>query len=43
MSKNKSKHQVVVFMAEWCPHCVSMKRHVWTDPTVIEAMKDYHG
>ena len=43
MIKNKSKHQVVVFMAEWCPHCTSMKKYVWTDPTVVEAMQDYHG
>ena len=29
--KNHKNHQVVVFMAEWCPHCASMKKYVWTD------------
>jgi len=41
--KNKSKYQVVVFMTEWCPHCASMKQYSWTDQSVLESMKKYHG
>lgn len=42
MSKKK-KHQVVVFVTEWCPHCQHMKEHTWTDPSVIKAVKAYHS
>tara|TARA_Y100000004_G_C8936700_1_gene422424 strand:+ start:298 stop:597 length:300 start_codon:yes stop_codon:yes gene_type:complete len=39
----KSKYQVVVFMAEWCPHCTHMKNNVWTDQKVSESVSKYHG
>ena len=40
---DKSKHQVVVFVADWCPHCTEMRNNVWTDGKVIESVKAYHG
>tara|TARA_R100000988_G_scaffold101959_2_gene76013 strand:- start:247 stop:558 length:312 start_codon:yes stop_codon:yes gene_type:complete len=43
MIKEKSKHQVVVFMAEWCPHCKNMKDHTWKNEDVLNAVKPYHG
>tara|TARA_R100001163_G_scaffold47834_1_gene35966 strand:- start:2397 stop:2696 length:300 start_codon:yes stop_codon:yes gene_type:complete len=42
MGKKKSKHQVVVFMTDWCPHCEHMKKHTWADEKVIEAVEPYH-
>lgn len=42
MSK-KGKHQVVVFMTDWCPFCVQMKKHTWTADSVLKAVKPYHG
>lgn len=43
MSKEKSRHQVVVFIAEWCPHCKNMQDNVWTDENVLRAVSPYHG
>lgn len=40
---NKNKYQVVVFMAEWCPHCKNMKNNVWTNEKVVDSMGKYHG
>jgi len=40
---DKSEYQVVVFVADWCPHCTDMRNHVWTDEKVIESVKSYHG
>tara|TARA_B100000676_G_C17960261_1_gene777133 strand:+ start:333 stop:629 length:297 start_codon:yes stop_codon:yes gene_type:complete len=39
----KKNHQVVVFMAEWCPHCANMKKYVWTDDRVRQAMAEFHN
>jgi thiol-disulfide isomerase/thioredoxin len=39
----KKKHQIVVFITNWCPHCQQMKHQVWTDQEVIKASKPYHG
>tara|TARA_R110002020_G_scaffold4233_1_gene18843 strand:- start:7779 stop:8081 length:303 start_codon:yes stop_codon:yes gene_type:complete len=41
--KNHKNHQVVVFMAEWCPHCASMKKYVWTDEKVKQALNEFHN
>lgn len=38
-----NKYQVVVFMAEWCPHCRAMKDHVWTDESVKKSVQKFHG
>ena len=40
---SKKKHQVVVFITEWCPHCKNMRQHSWTDQRVVESMTKYHG
>ena len=39
----KKKHQIVVFVTNWCPHCKQMKDQVWTDGKVVKASKAYHG
>lgn len=39
----KNKHQVVVFVTEWCPHCKNMRKFSWTDEKVVQSMKQYHG
>jgi len=39
----KSKHQVVVFTAEWCPHCQAMLEDVWTSEQVKKTVSSYHG
>ena len=40
---SKKKHQVVVFVTEWCPHCKNMRQTSWSDNRVLETMKSYHG
>ena len=40
---NKQKHQVVVFMTEWCPHCKTIKQLTWQDDKVISSVKPYHN
>ena len=42
-AKEKASRQVVVFVTDWCPFCVQMKMHTWTDEKVLEAVKPYHG
>ena len=39
----KKKHQIVVFVTNWCPHCQQMKHQVWTDKEVVKAAKPYYG
>ena len=38
-----SRHQVVVFIAEWCPHCKHMRDNVWTEESVLNSMKRFHN
>ena len=40
---NKQKHQVVVFITEWCPHCKTMRQTSWVDQNVLNSLKQYHG
>ena len=40
---NASRHQVVVFVAEWCPHCKHMKDNVWTEENVLNSMKRFQN
>jgi thiol-disulfide isomerase/thioredoxin len=40
---DKKKHQVVVFMTGWCPHCKTMRESSWIDQRVLESLKSYHG
>ena len=40
---NASRHQVVVFVAEWCPHCKHMKDNVCTEENVLNSMKRFHN
>ena len=39
----KENYQVVVFMAEWCPHCANMRKYVWTDDRVRQVMNQFHN
>ena len=39
----KEYHHVVVFMAEWCPDCANMKKYVWTDERVRQAVGQFHN
>ncbi len=39
----KKDYQVVVFVADWCPHCKNMKNNQWVQENVLEEVKSYHG
>ncbi len=39
----KKDYQVVVFVADWCPHCKNMKNNQWVQEDVLEEVKPYHG
>ena len=30
-------------MDEWCPHCANMKKYVWTDERVRQAVSQFHN
>ena len=40
---SKKDHQIVVFVADWCPHCTHMVDHVWTDTDFKQAVGLYHN
>ena len=40
--QNKSSHQVVVFVTEWCPHCKRMQEETWPNEDVQQAVGYYH-
>lgn len=38
LAKEQNKAMLVVFSASWCPPCKMMKREVWPDPRVGQAV-----
>jgi len=39
----KKDYQVVVFVADWCPHCKKAKPHWNIQEDVLKEVKPYHG
>jgi thiol:disulfide interchange protein DsbD len=38
-SVEKKKAAMLFFTADWCPPCVELKKHVFSDPNVVAASK----
>ena len=40
MAEKESKPLFVMLYADWCPHCNLMKKEVFSDPNVMDFLKE---